>query len=88
MKKISIEKKFDLCNECPYFNEHEDISVCYDSFDDPNYDWYCKHPNADNSGTKQEKWNDVHGKFIGGTFSRFQRDCKIPDWCPLPAVNS
>lgn len=87
-KKIVIEKEFDLCNKCPYFNEHEDTSVCFDSFDDPNYDWYCKHPDADNSGTSRAKWNDEHGKFIDGSFSRFQRDCKIPTWCPLEDVNS
>lgn len=87
-KKIIIEKELDLCNKCPYFNENIDTSVCFDSFDEPNYYWYCKHPNADNSGTPQVKWNDKHGKFIDGSLSRSQRDCKIPMWCPLEDVNS
>ena len=86
-KKIIIEKELDLCNECPYFNENIDTSVCFDSFDEPNLYWYCKHPNADNSGTPQFIWNDKHGKFIDASLSRSQRDCKIPTWCPLEDVN-
>lgn len=86
-KKLVIEKQIDLCNECPYYIEHVDSSVCEDSFDDPNYDWYCRHPKADNGGYRQSLWNDKrYGQFIGGSFSQFQRDCKIPEWCPLSTM--
>lgn len=87
-KKIVIKKELDLCNKCPYFNEHVDTSVCYDSFDDPNYDWFCKHPHADNSGTDREQYNEEkYGKFIDGSLNSLFRDCKIPSWCPLEDVN-
>lgn len=55
------------CNDCLYFNETEDRSVCHDSFDEPNYDWECRHP----KGTKS----------LGGSYSR-NAECEIPEWCP------
>lgn len=58
-------------------------SVCEDSFDEPNYDFYCQHRKANNSGTTQEKNNTNDGKWIGCALSRFDKDCDIPKWCPL-----
>lgn len=80
---IIVEKTIDCCNKCPYFDEEVDYSVCDDSFDEPNYDFYCTHPAANNAGTAQAKWNDKHGNWIGGAFSRFQCNCDIPSWCPF-----
>lgn len=82
-KVIYITKHIGKCNECPYFHEHVDTSVCEDSFDEPNYDFYCQHKKADNSGTAQEKHNTNDGKWIGCALSRFDKDCDIPKWCPL-----
>ena len=54
---IEVIKKIEVnhCNQCPYFHEIEDTSVVFDSFDDPNYDCYCKHKDADNTGTGREE---------------------------------
>lgn len=79
---VKIEKIIDSCDPCPYFHENVDYSVCEDSFDDPNYDFFCRHPNADNSDTLEAKWNDKHGKYIGGSLTRFHH-CEIPKWCPF-----
>lgn len=83
--EITFERKvkINVCNDCPHFKEVEDTSVCFDSFDDPNYDWYCQNKYADNSGTSKHQYNDPkYGKFIGGSYSRYGK-CKIPDWCPI-----
>lgn len=82
--EVKVTKTYNvkLCNDCPYFNEHIDYSVCFDTFDEPNFDFYCKHPEADNSKYDVAKYNDYHGKFIGGSYSSFQKDTKIPEWCP------
>lgn len=37
------------CNDCPLCHNEEDRSCCFDSFDEPNYDFYCQSPDADNS---------------------------------------
>lgn len=50
--EIIITKKIEVnhCGECPFCNRIEDRSVVLDSFDDSNYDFYCKHENANNKG--------------------------------------
>ena len=70
------------CNDCPYFKEHIDSSVCHDSFDEPNYDWYCTHKDADNTGSGLEKFNVGNEKSLGGGLSRNDK-CEIPNWCPF-----
>lgn len=81
--KVIIEKTVDCCDPCPYFHEEVDYSVCEDSFDDPNYDFFCQHADADNSGTDREQYNSKHGKFIDGSLTRFHLPCDIPSWCPF-----
>lgn len=78
VKKIFQVKK---CNDCPYFKEVEDTSCCFDSFDEPNYDWYCANKNADNNGSGLENYNNEHGQALGGAYHR-NVECNIPDWCP------
>lgn len=82
---MEIRINVENCNECPYFREHVDHSVCYDSFDEPNYEHYCAHPSADNSGTCEHEYNNVNGQFIECAFSEFYRTCEIPEWCPFDA---
>ena len=86
--QVKIEKTFEvnLCNDCPFFVEVEDTSVYFDSFDDPNYDWYCTNKNASNKGTSHEKYNNKNGVAIGGSYSRFGK-CEIPEWCPFKDKN-
>lgn len=83
--KVTITKEYEVkfCNKnCPFCIEVEDTSVCEDSFDEPNYDWYCAHKDADNSGHDVEKYNDKNGKYIGGSLSRFG-SVLVPKWCPF-----
>ncbi len=86
-KQLVIKKVIKECNECPFFYEHVDYSVCEDSFDHPNFDWYCQNKKADNSNDEKSKWNGKHGKFIGGSLSPYKRNCSIPKWCPLKDDN-
>lgn len=81
--KVNVEYNVNLCNECPYCNECVDTSVCFDPFDEPNYEFYCKHKDADNTGSGNEQFNNKNGKLIDIAFSRFDKDIKIPDWCPF-----
>lgn len=80
---VSIEYDVNLCSECPYCNECVDTSMCFDTCDEPNYDFYCEHKDADNTGSGNEQFNNENGKFIGTAFSQFDKDIKIPDWCPF-----
>ena len=85
--EIIITKKIEVnhCGECPFCNRIEDRSVVLDSFDDSNYDFYCKHENANNKGMSGEKYNDEKlGTYIDTTLSKFKK-CIIPDWCPFKA---
>lgn len=81
---VEVKKTFNVnrCNDCPYFKEVVDTSCCYDSFDEPNYDWYCANKNADNNGSRLENYNNEHGQSLGGAYHR-NVECKIPDWCPF-----
>lgn len=83
---VEVKKHYEVnhCNQCPFFHEEEDTSVVFDSFDDPNYECYCKHKEADNTGTGGEKYN-IPAKgltYIETNLSRFYK-CEIPDWCPF-----
>lgn len=82
--EVEIKKTFEVnvCNDCPHFKEVEDTSVCFDSFDEPNYDWYCTNKDANNKETYLEKYNNKNGVSIGGSYHR-NGVCGIPDWCPL-----
>ncbi len=81
--KVEIKKIFEVnvCNDCPHFKEVEDTSVCFDSFDEPNYDWYCTNKDANNKGTSLENLNVKGGVLIGCSYHR-NGVCRIPDWCP------
>ena len=81
---IEVTKTFDVqfCNQCPYFREKTDYSSCFDSFDEPNFDQYCVNEKADNSDAKSSRYNIGDMKYIGTALSRFDKDCKIPSWCP------
>lgn len=88
--KITIEKEIEHCNHCPYFKEYIDTSVCFDSFDEPNYDWYCLHPDAYNCNKNIDIVSLVLGDgkpaiLIGGSYHR--ELCDIPDWCPFKNIN-
>jgi hypothetical protein len=83
--EITTTKKYniDCCNDCPFCHCEEDTSVVFDSFDEPNYDYYCGNENADNKGTGCEEFNDPNrGVYIGTELSGF-RKCAIPVWCPF-----
>ena len=87
--EITITKKIEVhhCNDCPFCNRVIDISVVFDSFDNPNYDFYCKHEDANNKGMSGEKYNDEkHGTYIDTVFNSFQK-CIIPEWCPFKVIN-
>ena len=70
------------CNECPLCHKEDDRSCCFDSFDEPNYDFYCQSPNADNSHTEHSEFNNKFGKHIF-TAIHWSEKCEIPDWCPF-----
>ena len=69
---VEIKKIFQVnkCNDCPYFKEVVDTSCCFDSFDEPNYDWYCTNEYANNKGTSLENLNVKGGVFIGYSYLR------------------
>lgn len=73
---ITIIKTYNVncCSECPYMKTHVDYSVCEDSFDEPNFEWYCsKEEHLGRRGL---------GKLIDIGLSRFSKCDIIPDWCP------
>lgn len=75
--EITSIKKYniDCCNECPFCHCEEDTNVVFDSFDDPNYDYFCSSKDAiEISGSES--------RYIDTCFSGFQK-CDIPDWCPF-----
>lgn len=74
--KVEIKQELEInhCNDCPFGKCHEDTSCCLDSFDSPDYDYYCTH-------------KDVGLKFITSIPTRF-RKCDIPDWCPFKKTNN
>lgn len=86
MKAIVKLIPIEWCNQCPHCKKVTDFSSCEDSFDEPNVDYYCKHPKADNSSDPEKsKWNDENGQFVGTEFN--ERDKRIiPNWCPLDDV--
>ncbi len=85
---ITIEKEIDYSNDCPFLTQHIDASSCYDSFDEPNFEYYCKHKDADNSNTPCEEFNDdIYGKFIAIEYAGCFH-CDIPTWCPFRKVNN
>lgn len=83
--KITVTQEFNIskCNDCPYFVEEVDTSSCIDTFDEPNFDWYCKHKEATNyEYPVLSKYNKPGLKCLGGSMHR-NTDCEIPDWCPF-----
>lgn len=72
----------EYCNECPFCHKKEDRRCCFDSFDEPNYDFYCKSDKADNSHTEKSKFNNNFGKYISTTV-HWSEKCDIPNWCPF-----
>lgn len=71
----TVKYDIDCCNDCPFCRCEEDTGVVFDSFDEPNYDYFCRNEEA------------VEGcgggpRHIGTCFSRFQK-CDIPAWCPF-----
>lgn len=75
--EITTTKKYniDCCNDCPFCHCKEDTSVVFDSFDEPNYDYFCKNEDVIEDCGGKSKYIDTH-------FSRFKK-CDIPDWCPF-----
>ena len=75
--EITTTKKYniDCCNDCPFCYCKEDTSVVFDSFDDPNYDYFCSNKDA-------IEISDAKSRYIGTELSRFGK-CDIPDWCPF-----
>lgn len=74
--EITVIKKYNVncCSECPYMRTYVDHSVCYDSFDEPNFEWYCsKEGHLGRRGL---------GKLIDIGLSSFSKCDIIPDWCP------
>lgn len=83
--EVTVTQRYvvDSCTDCPYGCVFKDMSCVEDSFDEPNYDYYCGNENADNKGTGCEELNDPNrGVYIGTELSRF-RKCAIPVWCPF-----
>lgn len=87
--KIEVTKTFDVqfCNQCPYFRENTDYTSCYDSFDEPNYDQYCANEKADNTEYDESMGNIGELKYIDTAFSRFNKECEVPEWCPYAKHN-
>jgi hypothetical protein len=79
--KVEVKKVYNVekCSQCPHLGEYIDTSVCEDSFDEPNYEWYCDHPEMPRilSG-----YREGHGRLIDVGMSKFQKCDIIPDWCP------
>ena len=83
--EIEVKRTYNVntCEDCPYTHKETDTSCCIDSFDEPNYDFYCKHEDADNSGREGAMYNNPKfGKYITTHLSRFDK-CEIPEWCPF-----
>lgn len=81
--QVKIEQKIEVnyCQDCPHCKEIVDTSVCFDSFDEPNYDYYCTHPKADNSSCRADKFNLGNDKYIDTALCRSDK-IEIPNWCP------
>lgn len=74
--EIVVNKVYDVkcCNDCPHMQTYNDYSVCEDTFDEPNVEWYCsKEGHLGRRGL---------GKLIDIGYSTFQKCDIIPDWCP------
>ena len=65
----------DCCNDCPFSYCKEDTSCVFDSFDDPNYEYFCTNKDA-------IEISDAKSRYIGIELSRYG-ECPIPDWCPF-----
>jgi hypothetical protein len=67
MTKIKIDLDLKNCEKCPNFDERPGEYVSPDSFEGPNFDWYCK----------------ANGKKIRGYVEWNERNkISVPDWCP------
>lgn len=75
--EITTTKKYniDCCNDCPFCYRKEDTSVVFDSFDDPNYDYFCRNKDV-------IKNSDGKSRYIDTYFNDRQK-CEIPNWCPF-----
>ena len=75
--EITTTKKYNIncCNNCPFCHCEEDTSVVFDSFDEPNYIYFCC--NKDAIETRIGK-----SRYIETCFNDRQK-CDIPDWCPF-----
>jgi len=74
--EIVVSKVYNVkcCNDCPHMKVYVDYSVCEDTFDEPNLEWYCsKEGHLGRRGL---------GKLIDIGLSSFQKCDIIPDWCP------
>ena len=66
MTKVKIVLDLKTCKNCPNFDER-DGQLSPDSFEAPNFDWYCK----------------VNGQKIRGYVEWHElRKIPVPDWCP------
>lgn len=67
MKSINV-------SNAPHMKTYIDYSVCEDTFDEPNLEWYC---------SKEGYLGDRGlGKLIDIGLSSFQKCDIIPKWCP------
>ena len=74
--KVEVKKVYNVenCSQCPHMRTYTDYSVCEDTFDEPNVEWYCsKEGHIGRRGL---------GKLIDIGLSSFQKCDIIPDWCP------
>lgn len=66
MTKVKIVLDLKTCKKCPNLDEREG-QLSPDSFEAPNFDWYCK----------------VNGQKIRGYVEWHElRKIPVPDWCP------
>ena len=75
--EITSTKKYniDCCNDCPFSYCKEDTSCVFDSFDEPNYDYFCTNKDA-------MEVSDAKSRYIKTHFNKRQK-CDIPNWCPF-----
>lgn len=77
--EITSTKKYNIncCNDCPFCHVKEDTSCVFDSFDEPNYDYYCWNKESFNINDK------IKGERYIETCFNDRQKCDIPDWCPF-----
>jgi hypothetical protein len=68
MVKITLDIK--SCKKCPHFEERRGKYVSPDSFEAPNYDWFCLANGGEKEIQSYVEWHE-------------EKKIPIPEWCPF-----